>query len=107
MSTGECTGPLFLTPEKQKLLLGNLQEAYKVLAAYFGEELMTAEQAMEVPIRFQSSKGKDGENAKIVWKNYADTRDRCNIVKTEPHELVVQTFSVDVLAHELFHLNRL
>lgn len=94
-----------LTLEKRKELFENLEKAYQVLLTYFGEKLMTAVEPMEVPTRVKLTK--NSENAEIVWKNYADTNDACNIAKIEPHELVLETLSTDVLAHELFHLFQL
>ena len=94
-----------LSPKQQKLLFENLKKAYQVLVTYFSETLMTTPEAMDIPIRVKLTKGNG--SSEIVWKNYADTKDPCNIVKIEAYELVLQTFSIDVLAHELFHLFQL
>jgi hypothetical protein len=94
-----------LSPEERREFFANLEKAHEKLSEYLGEDLMTMPVEMEVPITIQLEEA--SENAKVVWANHTDTNNRCNIVKIELHQFLVQTLSVDVLAHEFFHLFQL
>jgi hypothetical protein len=100
-----------ISQDEQKKILETLQNAYKKLVDYFGEEIIQSTEAMDCPIIVQPSEKKQTgvvrNNASISWNSqvtYSKEKDIVTISKAPRVGLTITNASEDVLFHEMIHL---